>query len=229
MKLDSTINAETPEGIAIRLRPAGARARLLAYSVDWMIRMGVLLAANIGLSLAGGLGTGIELLLMFGLEWLYPIVFELMPGAATPGKRALGLQVTMDDGLPVTPSAAVVRNLLRAADFMPFLYTAGLASMLLRRDFKRLGDLAAGTLVVHVGREGPGGRIPEAAALAPRVPLQRAQQVAILQLAGRSTRLTPERFEELAALAHGALPPGRDDEDAGRRLLAVAQWLVGQR
>jgi uncharacterized RDD family membrane protein YckC len=78
------------------------------------------------------------------------VLFELSPWAATPGKRALGLKVVMDDGLPVTPAASLIRNLLRAADFLPFLYAAGLISMLVRADFKRLGDLAAGHVVVHV-------------------------------------------------------------------------------
>ena len=86
---------------------------------------------------------GVMLVLLFAIEWLYPVVFELLPWAATPGKRALDLRVVMDTGLPVTPAASLTRNLLRAADFMPMLFAFGLLSMLLRRDFKRLGDLAA--------------------------------------------------------------------------------------
>jgi hypothetical protein len=117
-------------------------------------------------------------------------VFELLPGAATPGKRALGLQVMMDTGLPVTPSAAVTRNLLRVADFMPVAFAFGLLAMLLRSDFKRLGDIVAGTLVVHADTVRLAGALPQAEPLAPRVPLTRAQQVAILHLAGRARRLT---------------------------------------
>src|SRR6185369_2193079 len=126
------------------------------------------------------------------LEWLYPIVFELLPGAATPGKRVFGLQVTMDSGLPVTPAASVTRNLLRAADFLPAAFGAGLLSMLLRRDFRRIGDIVAGTLVVHCDEVRLHGALPQAEPLAPRVPLVRAQQVAILRLAGRAARLTSE-------------------------------------
>ena len=237
MTLDTTLHAETPEGIAILLRPAGAVPRSLAYALDWFIRITVFAVAATILGVVKGVGVGLLLLVYFGLEWLYPIVFELLPGAATPGKRALGLQVMMDTGLPITPSAAVTRNLLRVADFMPVAFGFGLLSMLLRRDFKRLGDIVAGTLVVHAEQVRLAGALPESEPLAPRVPLTRAQQVAILHLAGRARRLTPERVDELAALAENALPapdyaPGRASPPPirpGPRLLAVAQWLMGQR
>ena len=237
MKLDTTLHAETPEGIDILLRPAGAAPRVLAFALDFGIRAIVYIIAAIVLGAIHGLGNGLLLIAVFSLEWLYPIVFELLPGAATPGKRVLGLQVTMDTGLPVTPAAAVTRNLLRAADLLPFAYAFGLASMLSRRDFKRLGDIAAGTLVVHCDDVRLAGALPAAEPMAPRVPLTRARQVAILHLAGRAGRLTPERLDELAALAEDVLPP-RDLAPGfaapppirpGPRLLAVAQWLAGQR
>ena len=237
MTLDTTLLAETPEGIAILLRPAGAVPRTLAYALDFLIRFVVWLVAAIFLGGFRGMGVGVMMLVAFGLEWLYPIAFELLPGAATPGKRALGLQVMMDTGLPVTPSAAVTRNLLRVADFLPAAYAFALLAMLLRRDFKRLGDVVAGTLVVHAEKVRLAGALPQAEPLAPRVPLTRPQQVAILHLAGRARRLTGERVDELATLAEGALPPadyapgGANPAPIrpGPRLVAVAQWLMGQR
>ncbi|MFL6682739.1 MAG: RDD family protein [Burkholderiaceae bacterium] len=237
MKLDTRLLAETPEGIAILLRPAGAVARGLAYSLDFAIRFAVGVVAAVFLARVQGMGMGLWLVLMFAVEWIYPIVFELLPGAATPGKRAMGLLVMMDTGLPVTPSASATRNLLRAADFMPFLFAFGLLSMLLRRDFKRLGDIVAGTVVVHAEQVRLAGALPEAEPLAPRIPLTRPQQVALLHLAGRARRLTSERLDELAALAENALPPpdyapgGTSPAPIrpGPRLVAVAQWLMGQR
>jgi uncharacterized RDD family membrane protein YckC len=237
VKLDTALLAETPEGIDLVLRPAGAPARVTAYALDGLVRVLVILAVVIALQAVKGFGTGLALILYFALEWIYPIAFELLPGSATPGKRALGLRVTMDNGLPVTPAASVVRNLLRAADFLPFAFGAGLAAMLLRRDFKRLGDIVAGTQVVHARRVHLHGELPPAEPIAPRAPLARPQQVAILHLAGRVARLTPERVDELAALAQAALPaadlaPGHAAPPPlrpGRRLLAVAQWLHGQR
>ena len=237
MKLDTTLHAETPEGIDILLRPAGAAARMLAFALDFGIRFVVYLIAAAVLGAIHGLGNGLLLIAFFAMEWLYPIVFELLPGAATPGKRVLGLQVTMDTGLPVTPAASVVRNLLRAVDFLPLFYAFGLVAVLARRDFKRLGDIVAGTLVVHSDHVRLAGALPPAEPMAPRVPLTRARQVAILHLAGRAGRLTPERLDELATLAEDVLPPpdlapGRAAPPPirpGPRLLAVAQWLAGQR
>jgi len=237
LKLDTRLLAETPEGIAILLRPAGAVARGLAYSLDFAIRFVVVVVGAMLLSRIQGMGTGLWMVLLFAIEWIYPIVFELLPGAATPGKRAMGLLVMMDTGLPVTPSASVTRNLLRGADFMPFMFAFGLLSMLLRRDFKRLGDIVAGTVVVHAEQVRLAGALPEAEPMAPRVPLTRPQQVAILYLAGRARRLTSERLDELAALAENALPPpdyapgGTSPAPIrpGPRLIAVAQWLMGQR
>lgn len=237
MKLDTKLLAETPEGIAILLRPAGVVPRGLAYGLDFFIRLVAFTIAATFLARIKGMGTGLMLVAYFGLEWIYPIVFELLPGAATPGKRAMGLLVMMDTGLPVTPSAAVTRNLLRVADFMPFMFAFGMISMLLRHDFKRLGDIVAGTVVVHAEQVRLAGALPEAEPLAPRVPLTRAQQVAILHLAGRGRRLTSERLDELAALAENALPPpdyapgGTSPAPIrpGPRLVAVAQWLMGQR
>jgi uncharacterized RDD family membrane protein YckC len=237
LTLDTSLHAETPEGIGILLRPAGAVPRALAYALDWVIRMVTFGIAAAILGSIHGIGTALMLIVYFGLEWLYPIVFELLPGAATPGKRALGLHVIMDTGLPVTPSGAVTRNLLRVADFMPVAFAFGLLSMLLRHDFKRLGDIVAGTLVVHGEQVRLAGALPDVQPLAPRVPLTRGQQVAVLHLAGRARRLTLERVDELAALAENALPPPDYAPGGtapapirpGPRLLAVAQWLMGQR
>ena len=92
------------------------------------------------------------------LEWFYPVVFELRAVGRDAGQARFGLKVVMDNGLPVTPAASFTRNLLRVADFLPFGYGFAIVSMLLRRDCKRLGDIAAGTLVVHEPRAVPADR-----------------------------------------------------------------------
>ena len=144
----------------------------------------------------------------------------------TPGKRVFGLQVVMDSGLPVTPAAALTRNLLRAADFLPLLYGFGLISMLLRRDFKRLGDLAAGTLVVYRDTVALHGELPPAPAAAPLRALAAREQAAIVAWAGRASRLTPARLDELAVLAQSVRANGGDATPPPAR---GAQWLVGRR
>jgi uncharacterized RDD family membrane protein YckC len=170
VSLDTLYTAETPEGIALSLRPAGVVPRFYAYLLDFLIRFAILIALTMVAAFLGGMGAGFWLITYFLLEWLYPVVFELLPKHATPGKRVLGLNVVMDSGLPVTPAAALLRNLLRAADFVPLLYGVAWVAMLWRRDFKRLGDMAAGTLVVYRQNVSLHGRVPNAPVLAPAAP-----------------------------------------------------------
>jgi hypothetical protein len=98
--------------------------------------------------------------------------------------------------------------------------------MLLRADFKRLGDLAAGTLVVHAEAPRLHGALPPAEPCAPPRKLRTDEQAVIMAWAARAARLTPARLEELAGLA-GRLPG--DAAPAGPRLLGIAHWLMGQR
>ncbi|MEO8924416.1 MAG: RDD family protein [Caldimonas sp.] len=227
--LDTRYRVETPEGIELALAPAGIVARGYAFAIDFGIRFSLFGIAVAALSLLGGLGLGLALLVFFALEWLYPVVFELSPWAATPGKRALGLRVVMDTGLPITPAASLTRNLLRAADFMPMTYAFGLLSMLLRPDFKRLGDLAAATLVVHVPQPPSAEAMPASTPRPPANRLSARAQAAIVAWAARVPRLTEARAEELAALAAPvAVPRARDDQRV-TALAGVAQWLIGKR
>lgn len=228
--LDTLVRAEAPEGIFLALSPAGAPARLYAFLIDLAIRAALWSLAAMVLGAAGGLGYGLFLIVAFLIEWFYPVVFELGLQGATPGKRVMGMKVVMDSGLPVTASASILRNLLRAADFLPFLFAGAALCMLLRADFKRLGDLAAGTLVVYERADGHVQTMGLPAAQSqPPVQAQSAdQQAALLELAARARRLTPERLEELAQLARPALAVPAS-QPATPKLLAVAQWLYGQR
>jgi len=229
-RLDTRYAAETPEGIALWLRPAGVVPRFYAYLVDASIRIVFFGISSFLLALLGGFGEGLALVLFFLLEWLYPVAFELSSGAATPGKRMLGLTVVMDSGLPITPAASLTRNLLRAADFLPSVYAFGLLSMLFRHDFKRLGDLAAGTLVVHAPRSDfLRGTPPPAPARAPAVPLSARAQAAIVAWAGRVTRLTEARADELAEIAVPVVVPRAMGGDRVAALVGVAHWLLGRR
>lgn len=229
MRLDTLTSAETPEGIALALRPAGVVARAGAFAIDLMIRGTLMLIVSAVLSPLGRFGSGLALILWFSLEWFYPVLFELLPGGATPGKRALGLRVTMDSGLPITPAASLLRNLLRTADFLPFAYGLGLATVLMRSDFKRLGDIAAGTIVVHVQRATLHGALPQATPVAPAQALSPRAQAAVIAWAGRSTRITEARLAELAQLATPVTGVTAASRDAVVRLLSVANWLMGKR
>ncbi len=228
-RLDTLYTAETPEGITLSLRPAGIVARGLAYLIDLAIRGCLFIAVAITVGLMGKAGAAVLLLAYFALEWFYPVVFELTRSAATPGKRALGLRVVMDSGLPVTPAASLTRNLLRAADFMPALFGAGLVSMLWRGDSKRLGDLAAGTLVVFTDAVKLHGEVPLATAAGARAAAvrRRAGLGAGLGRPGHAADArAPRRTRRPGRAGAGH---GRSGSSATQRLLGVAQWLMGRR
>ena len=218
-RIDTLRVFETPEGVDLGLRLAGPVPRAAAFAIDLLIRAALYLVLTPLMALAG-LGGGLVLLALFLTEWFYPVWFEVRSGA-TPGKRALGLAVVHDDGTPVGPSASLIRNLLRAVDFLPLFYGVGLVSMLVDRDFRRLGDLAAGTLVIYAERPPAERRIPEYSPCAPAGRLDIEMQRAIFDYAERSPRLSAPRRVELAELATG------DRGDAAvARLLGIANWLA---
>ena len=228
--LDTVVSAETPEGILLELRPAGLTARCYAFGLDWVVRIALIYTTAIVTSFAGGLGIAFWIILLFVLEWFYPVVFELTPSGATPGKRVFGLKVVMDNGLPVTAAASVTRNLLRAADFLPFLYGVAIVTVLLRRDSKRLGDIAAATMVVLEPRAAKRIALDDVAPLPPARPLAPEDQAAVIALASRAATLTEERLDELAALAASVSgDAGREGPEVTRRVLGVAQFVLGRR
>jgi uncharacterized RDD family membrane protein YckC len=226
--LDTTRRVATPEGIELTLRLAGPVPRALAWSVDFLLRAAVVLVVSLIASRFGRAGTGVVLITAFFVEWLLPAWFEAMWSGQTPGKRMFRLAVLNDDGTPVRWPGALTRNLLRAADFLPFLYGVGLITMLMNRDFKRLGDLAAGTVVVYQAEKVAAARaIPPAPPQPPPVSLSPEEQRAVLELAERSATFTRERFEELAELPTPLV--GRAvREAAATRMLSIANYLAGK-
>jgi uncharacterized RDD family membrane protein YckC len=225
--LDTQRFLETPEGVEIGLRVAGPVPRALAWLLDTLIRGVLYLLAAMTLGFLGEGGMGLLFLFLFLVEWFYPVAGEVLMDGSTPGKRSLGLRVVGDRGTPVSGRASVVRNLLRFVDFLPLLYGFGLVTMLAHRDFKRLGDLAAGTLVVY--REEPvaaGAGRREAPPAPPPAPLEPEEQQAVVDFAERLPLLSQERARELALLA-GPLTAGAPDPVA--RLESMAGWLAGRR
>lgn len=227
--LDTVVSAETPEGILIELRPAGLTARCYAFAIDVLIRMMVLSVVAAITEPMQGLGLAFLLISMFIFEWLYPVMFELSSWAATPGKRVFGLTTVMDNGLPITPAASFTRNLLRVADFLPLGYGFAIICMLTRRDFKRLGDIAAATLVVYRQRQVPKIALTDVAPLAPVLPLALRDQSALIALAVRASDVTEERLDELAAIAAPVAGTSGTGPAVTRRVLGVARWLLGWR
>jgi uncharacterized RDD family membrane protein YckC len=226
--LDTTRRVATPEGIELTLHLAGPVPRAMAWAIDLAVRAAIVVAVMIGALQFGRAGWGVVLLTAFFVEWLLPAWFEAAWRGQTPGKRLMRLAVLNDDGTPVRWPGALTRNLLRAVDFLPFLYGTGLVSMLANRDFKRLGDLAAGTVVVYQPEKAASVQaIPPSPAVAPPVALNLEEQRAVLDLAERSTTFTQERFEELAELPT-PLVGQLEGERAAQRLIGMANHIAGR-
>ncbi|MEH6578175.1 MAG: RDD family protein [Amphritea sp.] len=220
---DTVRTHETPEGIRLQLKLAGPIVRACAWAIDMAIRVvlyGVVAAVFVFL---GGVGMAVMLILFFLIEWFYPVLFEVSSGA-TPGKKAMGLVVIHTNGTPVSFTSSLLRNLLRAADFLPFLYAAGLLSMLISRDFQRLGDLAAGTLVVYREKELERGELPEAVSKRPPVDLTVDEQRVLIQFAERSQQLTSERQIELASQIQDIT--GKKAHAGVKEIWSFANWLT---
>jgi uncharacterized RDD family membrane protein YckC len=104
----------------------------------------------------------------FLLLWGYFIFWETVWSGQTPGKRLCGIRVLRDGGFPIDFRAAFLRNIVRYADFLPFFYGVGALTMFISKESKRLGDYAAGTIVVADARKGR--PVKEAPAPAPARP-----------------------------------------------------------
>lgn len=227
--LDTFRTIETPEGAEIGLRVAGPLVRAGAWLVDFGIRMGIMMLLFPLLTCTlGEVGVGIGLVVMFFLYWFYPVVFEAAWNGQTPGKKFLKLAVVHDDGTPIGWGAALIRNLVRVVDILPGVYLVGLLTTFLNKDFKRMGDLAARTLVVYRRSERVRGqRVPEVTPRAPARPLSQAEQEAILAFAERRETWTDERAAELADTIY--LLTGREGREGVTRLMGVANWVLGRR
>jgi uncharacterized RDD family membrane protein YckC len=220
--LDTTYDIATPEGVELKLPLAGLAPRALAWLIDAVIKSVALVIAGISLTALGNFGTGLFLLISFLLLWFYNVLFEVLRHGATPGKHYLGLGVANLNGTSVGWSSSLIRNLIRAVDTLPGCYAFGCLSVLLSGRFQRLGDLAAGTVVVHRSRKAPPSRAHKVDALPIKVPLSRDEQQAIVDFGERVAGLSSERAEELAEILTPVLGP-----IDSARLQAYASWLTG--
>lgn len=214
LALDTTTQVETPEHIRFDYPLAGPMRRIVAYLIDLAIRIGVLLVVALVLALVDvasgldGMSQGAILVLFFALDWFYYVLFETLWSGRSPGKRALKLRVVGQDGHSLTVLDSVLRNLLRAADFLPFGYAVGLVIMGTDPRFRRFGDMVAGTVVVieEPGRIGerlhihPPPSAEEYAGLPVRPELSQDELDAIELFLRRRGTLAPLREAELAEL-----------------------------
>ncbi|MGV8917379.1 MAG: RDD family protein [Pseudomonas sp.] len=223
--LDTRARIETPEGIDLMLRPAGLVPRALAFAFDLLIRGMIMGSLFFILSLFDKFGMGVNALVLFLGTWWYQVLFEVLHDGRTPGKQIMGLRVVHDDGTPIGWTASLTRNLLRFVDMLPFGYGLGAISCLQHPLFKRLGDLAAGSLVIYSDTPIERPLLPKAAPLVPPFPLTLEEQRAVLSFAERQYSLSAERKQELAAIL--AQPLQISPDQAVAHLNGIARSLLG--
>jgi uncharacterized RDD family membrane protein YckC len=158
MEYEDRIRISTPEGVDVELTLAGIGSRFIAALLDFLVQGGVLLAAAFALGVLGGDATGLATaafsIVFFLVFFGYDVLFEVRSRGRTLGKRWTGLRVVRSGGRPITFVPSCVRNVMRIVDILPAFYALGMLSIFVTARNQRLGDLAAGTLIV---RERPGG------------------------------------------------------------------------
>jgi uncharacterized RDD family membrane protein YckC len=223
----------TPERVTLQYDIAGLGSRGAAALVDTAIQTGALLVVGAGVLGAVllnlrtlALAVGVLALALVTLG--YFIVFEIVWNGQTPGKRLVGVRVIRESGYPIQPADAVVRNLVRIVDGLPALYAAGVITMLLNGRSKRLGDFAAGTIVV---REGSRARLELLRSEAPEQPgadasvaLASADATLVRDFLVRRVSMDPTARADFAARLASSLArryglqPGDDPEALLERL-----------
>ena len=154
--MNEQLSIETPEQIDLSFQKAGIGSRFYAALIDTgllalIALIGYYVNRNFIRELGDTLGNWLGAfggIIVFALFWGYYMVSEVTTNGQSLGKRALGLRVIKEGGYPIGFADSAIRNLVRLVDFLPFFYGAGLLAMLINKDWRRLGDLAAGTLVV---------------------------------------------------------------------------------
>lgn len=141
----------TPEHVEIRLSPAGAGSRYLALIMDslFVVALSSFAFRLIVPLLPGGFGVAVWATLNFVVAWGYHVYFESRHEGRSPGKKLVGLRVVDGRGLPISPEQAFVRNVVRVLDAAPIFYGVGAFACQLDRQQRRLGDIAADTLVIR--------------------------------------------------------------------------------
>lgn len=156
MDLDDRRTIQTPEGLDLELTLAGLGSRMIAAVVDAVILGLIVLIVGFGASqlAIGGAGGGIVMqalatILISVVVLGYLVGFEALNEGRTPGKRLVGIRVVTTDGDSIGFLAAFLRNLLRVVDFLPAVFIAGSATILLTKSNQRIGDLTANTIVIR--------------------------------------------------------------------------------
>lgn len=244
--MDRTLDVRTPESIAFSYELAGLGSRCLAVIVDQAIQLATLIAIFVGLVMVGSrvqatrhavpavsqkaaesVAIAFLILIVFMVLFGYFIIFEAIWNGQTPGKRLVGLRVVRDGGYPIDFGASLIRNLIRVGEWLIGYYLLAAISATLSPENKRLGDYAAGTIVVRDARLATPREIAERVepAYAPTTYLTGEERALIKRFLERRDALADERRAEIAAQLAGRVrdrvPPELarlDDESLLERL-----------
>ena len=221
--VDRTLDVRTPESIAFSYELAGLGSRFLALIVDQAIQVLTLMAIFFGLfwtaarvdngrapavtdKLAMSLAIASIITIVFTILFGYFIAFEALWNGQTPGKKLLGLRVVRDGGYPIDFGASVIRNLIRVGEWILGYYLISAVSALLSPENKRLGDIAAGTIVVRDARMAAPrdfARRDDEPVYAPTTYLSGEERALIKRYLERRDTLAADRRAELAAQLAG--------------------------
>ncbi|MBI2332747.1 MAG: RDD family protein [Chloroflexi bacterium] len=158
---NNLLKIDTPENVTFDYDISGIGSRFLAALIDsaliallqtLIFGVAILIASLASDYMTDAIGNwffAVSGLVAFAFFWGYYIFFEILWNGQTPGKRLIGLRVIRVDGTPVNASEVVIRNLVRIIDFLPSAYGIGVVTMFINPSSRRVGDLAAGTIVVH--------------------------------------------------------------------------------
>lgn len=224
--IDNRATHPTPEGIELSLTPAGIVPRAGAWLIDFLIRMLIMMVASF-LVIMEEAGMGIMLVIYFLVDWFYSVFFEVFKNGQTIGKRSFEIAVVMDSGMPIGWQASMIRNLLRVADFLPFMFFAGILTSLINGQNKRLGDIVAGTMVVHLPKIQATFDIKAAAPIDLPMLLTVKEQQAILSFAERMEGLPAGRRDELTELLFD-MTKTKNPNRANQTVLGYANAIIGQ-
>ena len=163
MKFGDQLSIDTPELVALEFPLAGIGSRFIAILIDSLLQAAIVLALIFGAMLflpsllkfeaaSAKWFIAIVILVPFLLQWGYFALFEAFWNGQTPGKRVAKIRVIQQSGRAITLFESLARNLVRIIDFLPTSYIVGVISIFVTSRHQRLGDLVAGTLVVHEGQ-----------------------------------------------------------------------------
>lgn len=155
----------TPENVTFEFELAGLGARGVAWGVDVLVMAALLVGSSLAVAslapILGGFAVALQIVAAFLVVWWYSALCEWWLGGQTVGKKVVGLRTLQASGIRITFAQAVIRNLVRIVDLLPIVYLVGAVAALLDRNGRRLGDLAAGTIVVRERRAPrPGSVVP---------------------------------------------------------------------